>query len=288
MFPIQGKEVADRPRDLLSVGLEREVARVEKPNVRIRNSRLNASAPAGRKNGSLLPHTARNFGLFVRKYVLECRIKRDVALVIAEQIQLNFVGSGARQIALSSEYPSGETEDLSDTPCVYCQIVASGLRRHAAPRGSLPMLPANRRGLDSSRRSSPPLGVAILRDDRRDALRMPQRKAKAGRRTIVEDVDRKALETHHLGEAVDHTGDVVERVLNSLAPACPTGQSQANRARRGGSDQPAKGSSHETCGLRWKAVEEKDGRRLLRTGFSIVMLKPSTSILLKLTGFDGL
>src|ERR1700758_4137029 len=31
-------------------------------------SRLNASAPAGRKNGSFLPHTAKNRGLCVRKY----------------------------------------------------------------------------------------------------------------------------------------------------------------------------------------------------------------------------
>src|SRR5215471_4900883 len=31
-------------------------------------SRVNASAPAGRKNGSLRPHTARNGGLCVRKY----------------------------------------------------------------------------------------------------------------------------------------------------------------------------------------------------------------------------
>ena len=30
-------------------------------------SRLNASAPGGRKNGSFLPHTARNGGLWVRK-----------------------------------------------------------------------------------------------------------------------------------------------------------------------------------------------------------------------------
>ena len=32
-------------------------------------SRLNASAPAGRKNGSFLPHTASRGGLWVRKYV---------------------------------------------------------------------------------------------------------------------------------------------------------------------------------------------------------------------------
>ena len=31
-------------------------------------SRLNASAPCGRKNGSFLPHAARKAGLYVRKY----------------------------------------------------------------------------------------------------------------------------------------------------------------------------------------------------------------------------
>jgi hypothetical protein len=31
-------------------------------------SRLKASAPAGKKNGSFLPHTANSGGLLVRKY----------------------------------------------------------------------------------------------------------------------------------------------------------------------------------------------------------------------------
>src|SRR5690242_2162586 len=48
-------------------------------------SRLNASAPRGRKKGSFFPHTARKRG-FVRPEVIgECRVQGDVALVVAEE-----------------------------------------------------------------------------------------------------------------------------------------------------------------------------------------------------------
>ena len=52
-------------------------------------SRLNASAPGGRKNGSFLPHTASRGGLCVAEILLEGRIERDIALVVAEQVELH-------------------------------------------------------------------------------------------------------------------------------------------------------------------------------------------------------
>ncbi len=93
-----GEEVADGRRDLISVRLQREVARVEKANRRTGMSRLNASAPAGRKNGSFLPHTARNGGLMVPEIGLKGGIKRDIALVVTEEIELHLIGARPCQI----------------------------------------------------------------------------------------------------------------------------------------------------------------------------------------------
>ena len=42
--------------------------------------------------------------------LLEGGIKRDVALVVAQEIQLNFISAGSAQIMSSSAWPSGETD----------------------------------------------------------------------------------------------------------------------------------------------------------------------------------
>src|SRR5258706_7122831 len=47
------------------------------------------------------------------------------------------------------------------------------------------------------------VGVAILRNDRGDAFRVAPRKAETGRRAVVEDVDREAIEADHFGKAID-------------------------------------------------------------------------------------
>jgi hypothetical protein len=49
-------------------------------------SHLNASAPVGRKNGSFLPHAASK-GVYGPEILLEGRIERDVALIVAEQVE---------------------------------------------------------------------------------------------------------------------------------------------------------------------------------------------------------
>jgi hypothetical protein len=60
------EEVADGCRDLRGMRFQREVPGVEKPDNCSWDVALE-SAPRGRKNGSFLPHTARNGGLWVRK-----------------------------------------------------------------------------------------------------------------------------------------------------------------------------------------------------------------------------
>src|SRR6202042_2826765 len=56
------------------------------------------------------------------------------------------------------------------------------------------------------------VGVTVLRDDRAYAFRVPCRQPDAGRRTVVEYIDRKASKADNLREAVDDARDNVERV----------------------------------------------------------------------------
>ena len=63
-------------------------------------SRLNASAPGGRKNGSFLPHTASKRRLMGPEILLESRIERDVALVVAEQVELHLGHAGPGEVEI--------------------------------------------------------------------------------------------------------------------------------------------------------------------------------------------
>jgi hypothetical protein len=61
------KEVANDCRDLLAWVSSAKWPVSKKRTVAPEMSRLNASAPRGRKKGSFFPHAARNGGLCVRK-----------------------------------------------------------------------------------------------------------------------------------------------------------------------------------------------------------------------------
>src|SRR5689334_16090079 len=56
------------------------------------------------------------------------------------------------------------------------------------------------------------VGIAVLRDDGGDAIRMLCGDSKTGRRAVVENVEREALEADHFREAVNNAGDVIECV----------------------------------------------------------------------------
>src|SRR5262249_20780072 len=56
------------------------------------------------------------------------------------------------------------------------------------------------------------VGVPVLRNDRRDAIRMASGNAEAGGRAIVEDVDGETTQTPAPRDWIDDVGHVVERV----------------------------------------------------------------------------
>src|ERR1700681_2230563 len=95
---VAGEEFADGCGDLRGVRLQREMAGVKEADDRIGNvapERLGA----GRQKERIVLAPHREEGRLVRaEIVLESRIERDVALVVAEQVELDLVGTGARQI----------------------------------------------------------------------------------------------------------------------------------------------------------------------------------------------
>jgi hypothetical protein len=133
-----------------------------------------------------------------------------------------------RIIALQSLSARGEKERIAcklpalprshlGPPYRYCDLVASGLRnsRRAARFSAV--------GSFQYFRIGPTLAeaifvrIAVLRDDGGDPLRMCKGEPQPNRRSVVEYVDREALESDCLSKAVDGLGQVLKRVAESLA-----------------------------------------------------------------------
>src|SRR5580658_7692839 len=86
-----GEEVADRLRDLISVCLQREVARVEEANDRTGNVVLERLGPCRQEERIVLAPYGKKRRLVCAEVVLERRVEHDVVFIVAEQIELNFI-----------------------------------------------------------------------------------------------------------------------------------------------------------------------------------------------------
>src|SRR5580692_3968089 len=91
---ISGSEkTTDGFGDLVRMRFQREVARVEEANLCVRNIALESLGARRQEERIVLsPHREKTRVIFA-EVSLECRIQRDVALVVQEQIQLNLVGA---------------------------------------------------------------------------------------------------------------------------------------------------------------------------------------------------
>src|SRR5262245_60400614 len=92
------KEVADRRRDLLRMGFEREVSRVAEMDPRSRIVASECLGPLRQEERIVLTPYREQPWLVRPEVALERRVERDIALVVAEQVQLNLVGARAGQI----------------------------------------------------------------------------------------------------------------------------------------------------------------------------------------------
>ena len=114
------------------------------------------------------------------------------------------------------------------------------------------------------------IGIAVLRDDGGDTLRVCQPQAESDRSAVIEDVDRKTLETNGLGKASDHLSQSFERVAELL----PVGRIREAEARQIGryhvvaiGERRNKVAKHVR--RRWEAVQQENGWSSFRAGLAI-------------------
>jgi hypothetical protein len=92
------EKIADDRRDFVAMRLERKVARIKEAHLRARDVAFERLRTRWQKERIVLTPHSQKRRLVLTKIALELGIQRDVALIISEEIELNFIGAGARQI----------------------------------------------------------------------------------------------------------------------------------------------------------------------------------------------
>src|SRR4029077_18993684 len=90
----RGKEVADRSGDLGGMRLQREMAGIEEADDRVRDIPFERLGARRQEERIVLAPYRQERRLTGAKIPLEGRIQRDVALVVAEQVELHLVRAG--------------------------------------------------------------------------------------------------------------------------------------------------------------------------------------------------
>src|SRR5260370_35990267 len=99
------EKVADQCRDFLRMSLECEVASVEELDDRTGNVASERLGTRRQEERIVLSPCRKEAWLVRPEIILESWVERDVALVVAEQVQLDFVGAGSGQIKIIERIP---------------------------------------------------------------------------------------------------------------------------------------------------------------------------------------
>src|SRR5262245_18912466 len=94
------QEVADGQRDFIAVRLEREVSRVEEHDLRVLDVTSERLRPWRQEERVSLAPDCQPRWLMPAKILLELRIHLDVARVVEEQIQLDFMRAGSGHVVV--------------------------------------------------------------------------------------------------------------------------------------------------------------------------------------------
>ena len=207
---------------------------------------------------------------------LEFGIERDVALVITEQIQLHLIGTRARQIEVVERLTiRGNRRLIGHAVGVLpTRRFRREQRAERVPVGFRGVLPVSADGIPAVAQALH-IGVAVLGNDRGDTLRMFRCDPESGRRTIIEDIDREAVEADDLGEPVDHARDVVERIVE-FVPSRHVRLPEAGQVGR--DDVEAVGQQRdqvpEHVARAGETVQQQQRERVGGSGFPVKELKP--------------
>ncbi|EGX99514.1 hypothetical protein AZA_38179 [Nitrospirillum viridazoti Y2] len=226
------EDAADVARDLRHMGFQREVAGVQQMHLGVGVVPAIGVSTRRQEEGIVTAPDGQQRRPLFREIGLEGGVEGDVAGVVQEQVQLDFVVARAAQQRM---------------------VQHIGLRGHRALiRHAVGVLPLGRLqrqqaadGVTVGLRGVPPIsldgvpavtqafliGVAVLRDDADHPLRPAQGQAVAGGGTVVEDVDRVTRQVQGVGEALHHLGQGIEGVIE-LAARGRLGETEAGQIRR--------------------------------------------------------
>ena len=109
--------------------LQREMPGIEEAHLRIWNIALERLGARRQEERVVLAPHRQQRRLVLAEIGLEFRVESDVALVIAEEIELHLIRAGSRQIEIIERISVGGNQVGSATPWVYCQTVVSGERK---------------------------------------------------------------------------------------------------------------------------------------------------------------
>src|SRR5208282_1349992 len=174
---------------------------------------------AGReKEGVVLSPYRQRRRLMRAEEFLKLRIKRYVAFVVTDQIELNLGALRALQQSLVESDCLRRNAFLGIGHAVVV-LPAGGFQAGKGAQGITVLL---RRIFPVSTDRSPvsaetfDIGVPVLRDQPRDPLGIAKRQPEPNRSTVIEDVDHEPFQTDLFDEVSNDLGQMVEGVLKGL------------------------------------------------------------------------
>jgi hypothetical protein len=214
-------ERGDEGRDLLGMGREREMAGVEQMEFGVRQvGQVRASSVSDEVLVMSAPGDQRR-GLLFAQVGLPRGVERDVVPVVVEQVEHHLIAPREFEEVLV-ERPEVRVEALRVGDALDV-LRARRVQLEEAARcrfGGLAILPVGRQAGEV--RTEPSLvGVAVLDDQRVDALGVTRRQAESDGRAEVEHVQPIVLQVERVDESVDDSGEPVEgrRALERLGVA---------------------------------------------------------------------
>jgi hypothetical protein len=217
---VPGEEVAHEVRDRVDVRLEREVAGVEDVVLEAAQVALVGLGSSEREDRIVLAPRDQRRRLVGAKVGLPARIERRIRAVAQEQVELDLVVARAiEQVLVLGRAVGRDERGIGNAGEVLLlgRVVGQQLAKRVALVGVLRVGPVGLERSPEVVRDAFLVCVAVLYDERRDALGMCAREPEPDRCAVVLDVERVAREAELLGEPIDRRGEIVERVREQLA-----------------------------------------------------------------------
>ena len=199
---VLAEEVPHQLGDLVAVLLEGEVPGVEQVKLQVLQVALVGLGAGGREDLVVLSPDDQRRRLVLAEVCLPLRIERRIAAVAVEQGELDLVVARPVEQRLVDVPGVGADRLQVPTPSVYCHMVASQVSRRggrlASPLSWL--LPVSLDRLPEVVVEPLVVGVAVLHDEGRDAVRVLDGQAVADRRAVVLNIQGVLRQADLLGE----------------------------------------------------------------------------------------